>query len=480
MRSLSVKLVLAFCIVCIVEALLVAFFVRESTRRSFDKFIQEDAIQVFMDDAIAYYARAGNWHGFRETLEPNGPRPGHTRPERGPHARRGPEGRPRPPHRGGPPPRLGNPSDFPRAKKRPMFGLADPAGTVFISNGEFELDDQLSQADLDNAKPLVLDGETPALVLLPSETPPPTPQEQEFLASSDLALFYALGIALSISLLLGFWFTKTSLKPVKSLITATQSLTKGKATDPIPVRSKDEIGTLTQAFNHMNAELQRSQQQRLQMTADIAHELRTPLTVLTGYLEALKDGDLEPSPERMGTMFSEALHLRRLVDDLRLLSLADAGELSLLKENCDLASLLNKVASKFTMQANEASVTLAVHADEAPKDLSIDPDRITQVLSNLISNALRYTPENGQITLSTKQGDNHAFIEVSNTGPGIPADVLPYLFDRFYKADKSRQRHLQTSGLGLAIAKSIVEAHDGSITASSEPGITTFTLSIPA
>ena len=470
MRSLSVKLVLAFCAVCIVEAALVAFFVRESNRRSFDKFIQEEAIQGFMEDAIAHYTLNNTWDGYQVSR----PRP--------PHDILSPPPKRRPERRSSPPPGarpLPPPPDAPRQHgerrrphsatppSKPQYGLADTLGAVFMSNGLHEIGQQLTDIELSKSKPIIVDGQTIARVLLPAQNPPPNKLAVEFLDASDSALVYALLIALSISLLLGAWFTRTSLKPVRQLTNAISSLAKGQTFSPVSVRTKDEIGTLTGAFNQMNEELQKSKQLRLQMTADIAHELRTPLTVLTGYLEAFKDGDLKPSSERMATMYAESKHLQRLVEDLRLLSLADAGELPLIMEKCPPKSLLDQIAAKFSMQANEKQVSLHVEAQENLPEITIDPDRLTQVLSNLVSNALRYTPPAGTISLGALVQDKHLVLNISNSGEGISEEILPHIFERFYKADKSRKRHLQSTGLGLAIAKSLIEAHEGTISVQS-------------
>jgi signal transduction histidine kinase len=217
------------------------------------------------------------------------------------------------------------------------------------------------------------------------------------------------------------------------------------------------------------------------MTADIAHDLRTPLTVITGYIEALRDGDLQPTPARFEAIHDEAQHLKRLVQDLRTLSLADAGELSL---NCQLVSvpeLLDRVATAHQHQAEQQQINLEVHPAEALPDLNVDFDRMVQVLGNLVSNALRYTPESGQIILSARTQDDAVLLRVKDTGHGIPPDELPRIFNRFYRADKSRQQDEGESGLGLAIARAIVEAHGGSISAKSEMGQgTTFQILLPA
>jgi signal transduction histidine kinase len=206
-----------------------------------------------------------------------------------------------------------------------------------------------------------------------------------------------------------------------------------------------------------------------------------------GYTEALSDGKLDGTPETLAILHDEAQHLSRLVEDLRTLSLADAGELSLTRRPIAPLALLERAASVHTGPARQKQVTLKVAASQALPQVEVDPDRIAQVLGNLISNALRYTPPGGKILLSAKaSSSDHAdhitgvYLQVQDTGSGIAVNHLPHIFDRFYRADKSRHQEEGESGLGLAIAKSLVEAHAGSIAVDSTPGIgTTFTILLP-
>ena len=249
----------------------------------------------------------------------------------------------------------------------------------------------------------------------------------------------------------------------------------------VPVRTQDELGDLAAAFNQMSAELDRANQVRRQMTADIAHDLRTPLTVLSGYLEAMEDGTLAPTSTRLALMQQEVQTLQRLETDLRTLSLADAGNLVLHKEPVAIANLLTQAHDAFAHQATQQGINILVEADAALPNIPLDAARMRQSLSNLISNALRYTPVNGTITLAATPSDNgNIQITITDTGSGIPATDLPHIFDRFYRGDKSRSGGERESGLGLAIAKSLVVAHNGSIAVKSTPGKeTTFTILLP-
>ena len=206
------------------------------------------------------------------------------------------------------------------------------------------------------------------------------------------------------------------------------------------------------------------------MTADIAHDLRTPLTVIRGYAEALRDGDLPSSAATFETIYQEAEHLSYLIEDLRTLSLVDAGELTLNRQAVSPKDLLERTAAAHLPQAQQSGVTLHVDASVSLPSIHIDSDRLAQVLGNLVSNALRYTPERGQITLAARRQADGVQLTVQDTGVGIAPDDLPHIFDRFYRGDDARETNEGESGLGLAIAKSLVEAHGGTISVTSTLG----------
>jgi signal transduction histidine kinase len=220
------------------------------------------------------------------------------------------------------------------------------------------------------------------------------------------------------------------------------------------------------------------QNQRRQMTADIAHELRTPLSLILGYAEALRDGVLPATLESHNIIHDEALRLSRLVDDLRALSLAEAGELPLTRRETAVAPLIEQVAAAHQPRAQQQGIALQTDLPADLPPITADPDRLKQVIVNLLDNALRHTPEGGQVTLSARQDGPELSIAVRDSGPGIASEDLPRVFDRFYRADKSRTRG--GSGLGLAIARSIAQAHGGRLTVDSQTGQgATFTLWLP-
>ena len=261
---------------------------------------------------------------------------------------------------------------------------------------------------------------------------------------------------------------------------ATRQITQGDLGHQVPVRTTDELGQLAASFNQMSTDLATSNQLRRQMTADVAHELRTPLSVILGYTEALADGKLQGKPAVYDAMYGEARLLSHLVDDLRTLSLADAGELTLNSVPIQPSELVERAAAAHAALAAQRDIQIDVRSAPDLPLVHADRERMAQVLGNLVSNALRYTPEGGLVTLSATESGSDVLLQVSDTGPGIVPDHLPFIFKRFYRADESRPANGE-SGLGLAIARSLVEAHGGTIRA--ENGVNggaVFTVTLPA
>jgi signal transduction histidine kinase len=288
-----------------------------------------------------------------------------------------------------------------------------------------------------------------------------------------------LAFMLVASLLGGLAFRRLG-TPFADIMSATDAVAKGDLSVRLRENNPGELGNLAHRFNNMVAELERSEQQRRNMTADIAHELRTPLHIIQGNLEGILDGVYEPTVENITDTLDETRLLARLVDDLQTLSLAEAGQLPLHPTRFLLADLLNDAAAGFESRAAAQNVALRVDVPDPSPEMDADYDRLNQVLSNLLSNALRHTPENGKITLRAEAIPDAVRIIVSDTGAGIPAEDLPYIFDRFWRGDKSRARTEGSSGLGLAITKQLVLAHGGTISVESELGEgTMFTIELP-
>jgi signal transduction histidine kinase len=220
----------------------------------------------------------------------------------------------------------------------------------------------------------------------------------------------------------------------------------------------------------MSSELSRSVNARKQMTADIAHELRTPLSLILGHAEAVHDGVLPPTRENFEIIREEATRLEHLVNDLRILSLADAGELTITLQTIEPERLLQEVAALYQVQTQRKNISLELDITASLSTIEVDPGRMTQVLTNILDNALRHTPEGGTIILSAREVNDQVELAVQDSGPGLKAEDLDRIFNRFYRTDVSRQREDGGSGLGLAIAKSIVQAHGGQVSAESEVG----------
>ncbi|HZB94870.1 MAG TPA: ATP-binding protein, partial [Herpetosiphonaceae bacterium] len=241
------------------------------------------------------------------------------------------------------------------------------------------------------------------------------------------------------------------------------------------------VDALAQAFNQMARDLLRADQLRRNMTADIAHELRTPLTIIKGKLEGILDGIYPGTAEHIAPVLEEANLLERLIDDLRLLSLAEAGQLPLHREEVDVRELLGSVRLSFARESARHGVDLTVDVVPDTPAVDVDAQRMQQVLGNLVANSLRYTPQSGRIELRAAPQDHTVRILVHDTGAGIAPDELPHIFDRFWRSDKARSHTAAGVGLGLAIARQLVEAQGGTISAKSEPGQgTTMIIELPA
>lgn len=296
-----------------------------------------------------------------------------------------------------------------------------------------------------------------------------------------------VGFTLLASLVSGLMLRRFG-TPMAEVMAAADAVAEGDLTVRVREEVPGEMGRLARSFNRMTTELARADQQRRNLTADVAHELRTPLHIIQGNLEGILDGVYEPTHDHITATLEETRLLARLVNDLQTLSLAEAGQLPLHCGDLPADGLLEDVAASFSGQASKAGITLRVEvAPEVSGQLvHVDPDRIDQVLSNLVSNALRYTPPGGEILLRAqplppgKDTRPGVRLQVQDSGTGISPEDLPYIFDRFWRGDRSRSRSSGgSSGLGLAIARQLVKAHGGSISVQSEPGRwTTFSIDL--
>jgi signal transduction histidine kinase len=350
------------------------------------------------------------------------------------------------------------------------FTLVDEDGIVIVGNSPYRRGERISAAELANGIPIVEDGDIIG-ILVPMESAfQGLPRELEFIERTNLTLVYGALIGGVIALVLGVVLSRTLTHPIRELTKATHAVSEGDLSQQVPVRSKAELGELARAFNKMSSELSRSVNARKQMTADIAHELRTPLSLILGHAEAVHDGVLPPTRENFEIIRDEAARLEHLINDLRTLSLADAGELSIQRQTVEPQRLVQEVASLYQYQSQRKNITFSLDIAPHLPTIEVDPGRMTQVLTNVLDNALRHTPEGGNIVLSAKERNDQVELAIQDSGPGLKAEDLGRIFGRFYRADPSRQREDGGSGLGLAIARSIVQAHGGQVWAESQSG----------
>ena len=347
--------------------------------------------------------------------------------------------------------------------------LTDAQGVVVSDTGGELVGKSLLPAEIANGEPVLLAGQQVGTLIVTSNSQAEqgTPAS-DFLDSVNRSILTAVVIAGVIALILGAGLFIQITAPMRQLQKAASSIAAGDLSQRVTVRSKDEIGQLGQTFNSMAESLARAETQRRHLVADVAHELRTPLAVIQANAEGMLDGVLPFDTEQVNAIYQETLLLNRLVGDLRLLSLAEAGELPLERQPTAPGALVEQVVERMKPQAAQRGIHLEGKIEGGLAERALNSDRITQVLTNLVGNALRYTPQEGTILVeAAAQQGGKLQITVTDSGPGIQAADLPYVFDRFYRADKSRARASGGSGLGLAIVKQLVEAHGGQVTVTS-------------
>ncbi len=306
------------------------------------------------------------------------------------------------------------------------------------------------------------------------------PSSTNLLQTVSRFLLWGALIAIAVAFLFTYFLSRTILAPVKALTTAARQLGQGDLSQRVALKDKGEIGELALAFNSMASDLEKAEKLRRNMIADAAHELRTPLSNIKGYLEAIYDGLKKPDKESIRSLNEEASMLSRLVDDLQELSLAEAGELRLIMEPADITALIKQTEIAKRTQSEEKGLSITTDLSDNLPLINIDSQRIGQVLNNLANNAIAHTSSGGSIKISAKKKDDRIIISVTDTGEGISPEDLPYIFERFYRTDRSRTRSTGGSGLGLTIAKRLIEAHNGSIDVQSEPGKgSCFTFTLP-
>lgn len=461
MRSLWAKILLAFVAVVMSGIGVLAVGARVATDNAFAQYVEENQtlrLQYIQQTLADYYAAKRSWQGAEVILESGGGMMGRMMGSgmmgsgmmgRGP---------------GGPPAA----SDMGAGD----LAISDPAGLVLVSVGTPRNGQRLSARELSAALPIIVDGRPVGLLSATGGVARFSALEETFLSTVNQALLAAALLAGLAAVALSLLLARRLSAPLVSMTQAAQAMAQGRLDQRVSVQSADEIGQLAGAFNTMASSLERGETLRRNLVADVAHELRTPIAVLRADLEAIQDGVYPPTPQRMTALREEVDLLARLVADLQELSLAEAGQLALERRPVDLAALCRQVATGMAAQAGARGVRLELgRTDQAISN--VDPDRLGQVLRNLVSNALRYTPAGGAVTLEcVRAGDGarRATLAVRDAGAGIAAEDLPHVFDRFYRGEKSRARATGGAGLGLAIARQLVEVQGGAIRAESTLG----------
>ena len=432
--KLTTKLLIAFLLVSTVSSGIIVLLTRFATSRELDKFVSDRYKYELVEELGRYYQQNQTWDGVEKAFKQFG--------------------------------RDLNNHDY----NRPLFfSIAEPNGKIVVAGNDRKLGEILSTEELSHCSPIQVEDRTVGVLLLAS-SPDRNPMEDEFLRRLNGSIFLSAAGTIIVALFLGILLARSITRPIRELTKATHAMAGGNLNQKVNVRSRDEIGELAASFNKMSSDLSRSFNLRKQMTADIAHELRTPLSLIIGHAEGVHDGVLEPNHENFEIIREEAERLEHLVNDLRTLSLADAGELSVDFQPININDLMSDVSTHYMSLFNQHRISLNLKAAPVILKANLDPSRFTQVLNNILDNALRYTPAGGQVDMETQQVGNKIQISIQDNGEGVAPEEAIHLFDRFYRADEARNRNDGGSGLGLAIAKSIIEMHSGKIWAESEKG----------
>jgi two-component system sensor histidine kinase BaeS len=295
-------------------------------------------------------------------------------------------------------------------------------------------------------------------------------QQLQFLSRQKLSLgLAAVGMVLVV-VIFSLPLANRLVRPIRAMAAATHHIASGKYATRVPVSSSDELGQLARDFNAMALTLEKNEKERRQWVADISHELRTPLAVLRGEVEALLDGIRAVTPDTVRSLHAEVLRLHRLVDDLYQLSLSDLGALAYRKEDLDLSGVLRDTIEHYRAEFARKGIVLRGHLPEGAEALVFgDRERLSQLFGNLLDNSLKYTAEGGELVITLECHDGRAIVDFQDSAPGVPVGELERLFDRLYRLEGARSEASRGAGLGLAICRNIVEAHDGTISAHPSP-----------
>lgn len=308
----------------------------------------------------------------------------------------------------------------------------------------------------------------------------PTEVHKMFVDATHRALIWASAVALGLAIILSFLLTKKVLTPLSQMIGISRRIASGDYSEQVQTSARDEVGQLAIAFNHMAQSLQTLEQLRKTLVIDVAHELRTPLTNMRGYIEALRDGVIPPSEETFESLHDETLRLARLVEDLLQLARAEASRGDLRRQGVDLEDVVNRGLELFRFMLAAKRISVETNLPRAESQLMADPEKLSQVVRNLVQNASQYTQEGGWVKVYSERSPVSIKVVFANSGEGIAQKDLPFIFERFYRGEKSRSREHGGAGIGLAIVKELIEAHGGKVGAESGPTETRIWFTLPA
>ncbi|MFZ5925759.1 MAG: ATP-binding protein, partial [Bacillota bacterium] len=453
------KISMAFVVMAICGALLTALAANIATRSVFDWYVRRATVvraEQWRNLFAAYYAQRGSWAGI-QSLVPS---------MMGPHGRG-----------------FGRrwPGGVAAVMRDERVILADHAGRIIVDSGGMSTGSMLDEKTARFTLPVTVDGRRVGTVALvtPLQRGLVT-LEAEFLRRVTASTVLGGILAALLGVALASTFSRQISAPLLELSKAARQLAQRNFDVKIDAKPEDEIGDVARAFNFMKDSLKANEESRHKLVADVAHELRTPLAVLRGNLESLQEGVAQPTPEMIVSLHDEVIRLSRIVQDLLNLGQMESRSFPLHLVPTRIGDVIVRVTCVFAAETEARGIRLDTVIEHDLPPVQADPDRIAQVLVNLLANAVRHTPDGGRVTVSACRRDGHVAVAVQDTGPGIAQKDLPHVFDRFYRTDESRDRAAGGAGLGLAIAKGIVEAHGGTISAASEPGRgATFTFTLP-
>ncbi len=441
-RSLKGKLIFSYLAVALLTVFVVSVLIRLTSGQSLMNLVVQQQTAMLKESVQEYYSSIGTLNGFFEYYLTSNfqPPPGEmTAPDKPPDSR----------------------------NIRGLNGLVDAELLAVIPFPGYEVGDSVPKDQMKHAVAVEVEGVTIAWILPDTKYEFALNAEEElFLKRTNLAIGLAALAGVLAAVVIGYLLAGRLIRPIRRLTSASQELARGELQQQLPVTSQDELGLLTDTFNKMSTDLFEADQKRKRLTADITHDLSTPLQIISGYIEMIEEGQVSLSPQRVDVIKTEIEHLRRLVGDMTTLTQAESGGLEMQLQPVNPVSLLEHIHHTYEPITSQKGVSLELDLEEGLPEINVDEGRMVQVLKNLVENAFRYTPPGGTIRLSADKTDK-INLRVTDSGEGIEPEDIPYVFDRFYRADKNRGGSSGKLGLGLSICKALVEAQGGTIAAES-------------